>query len=369
MWATSAKHCVMLVTVALGGCVTDQDLLVSHLPDGVLEEFRVAADGDALLVPVSFGRERHKFLLDTGAEATFCDVSLKANLEDARKPGGQGLCLGKLRIGALPSIQAMDLGRFREVSGHEIEGILGMDALRRFVVQVDFDAGKVRFLRKVMPDSCVPVQLANKPEQAPCVVAQVAGLAKERFILDSGMVGYGTGALKGDLFESLTRDAKLHPLKMSLDESAAGKSAQRNGRVEFLSFGEFNHSDLIFAKQSENLLGINYLARYIVTFDFPSQTVYFKKGNRVNAADQQDRSGLHIVRAGSRSVVDSVDSGSPADSARIRSGDEILRVSDQDVEKLRLFSIRRLLCHAGSEVRIVVRRGGREIASSIVLSR
>jgi hypothetical protein len=213
-------------------------------------------------------------------------------------------------------MQTMDLSRFRVVSGHEIMGILGMDALHRFVVQVDVDAGKVRFLRTAGPEPGVPLRLTNEPQQAPCVVAKLAGAGEEQFILDTGMVGHGSGALKAELFEALATSAKLHPLKMSFDESAAGKSVQPNGRVEAFAVKEFNHRDLIFAKQKANLLGLNYLSRYLVTFDFPNRTVYLRKGKRFEAPDVLDRSGLHIIRAREKPIVESVDTGSPAADCR-----------------------------------------------------
>jgi hypothetical protein len=49
--------------------------------------------------------------------------------------------------------------------------------------------------------------------------------------------------------------------------------------MENASLAEFNHRDLIFAKQKENLLGLTFLSRYIVTFDFPSGRVYLKKAS------------------------------------------------------------------------------------------
>jgi hypothetical protein len=359
--------------MTVAGCVSGINPRVpapSPTPsEGVLEEFRVASDGDALLVPVCFGGEEHLFLLDTGAEATVCDESLRDKLEKAKKTGCGGLSLGKLPLGSLLSVQTMDLAKIRKVSGHEIMGILGMDALGRFVLQVDLDAEKVRFLRTADADCGVAVRLVSEPQQAPCVVGRVAGASDEHFILDTGMVGYGSGALKTELFESLASSNKLHLLKMSFDESGAGQSAQQNGRMECLCLEEFKHGDLIFARQKENLLGLNYLSRYVVTFDFPSRTVYLKKAKRFNAVDVQDRSGIHILRTGERPVVDSVDPGSPAALAGIRSGDELLQVSDRDAGRQTLFSIRKLLSQPGDEIQLSIRRGAQEMVCSLILSK
>jgi hypothetical protein len=341
---------------------------MSAQPEGGVEEFRVADNGDVLLLPVSIGGEQKLFLLDTGSEATICDASIRDKLERAIPTGAGRLFIGKLVLETLPSMQTMDLGKFRKVSGHDIMGILGMDALRRFVVQVDLDAGKVRFCETAGRDSGVALRLVNEPQQAPRVVAQLAGANAQEFILDTGMVGYGSGALKAEVFQSVSNNGKLRPLKMSFDESVGGKSAQRNGRIESLALGDFNHRDLIFAKRKENLLGLNYLSRFVVTFDFPNRTVYLKRSTRFDASDAQDRSGLHIVREGERPVVESVDPGSPAALSGVCPEDEILQVSGRDAKRLTMFSIRKLLCLPGDEIQLTIRRSDQEIICPISLS-
>jgi hypothetical protein len=149
----------------------------------------------------------------------------------------------------------------------------------------------------------------------------------------------------------------------------AGKSVQGNARIESVFLAEFNHRELIFAKQKENLLGLTFLSRYIVTFDFPSGRLYLKKGKRFDDCDVQDKSGVHVVRGAERPIVESVDSGSPAALAGVHAGDEIIRLSDRDTERLSLFSLRKLLCRPGKEARLTIRRSGQEIVCPIVLSK
>jgi hypothetical protein len=357
----------LLIIVNLGGYLSSLEPPQTAPVENLLESFEVAADGDGLLLPVSVGGEEHLFVLDTGADATVGDISLKGKLENA---GDGGMSLGKLRLGSLPSDRTMDLSNLRMVSGHEIMGILGMDKLSRFAVQIDVDAGSVKFLKMPGSDPGVPLQLLGEPHNAPCVRARIgeSGNIWGLFILDTGMVGYGTGALKAEFFESLMHGGSLCPLKMSLDLSAAGTSTQRNGRVESLSVGQFNHRDLVFARQRDNLLGLNYLARYVVTFDFPNRIVYLKKGNRFNNVDLQDKSGIHVVRTGNRPVVDSVDPGSPTALAGVLPGDEILRLDDLDAGQLTLFSIRTMLCRPGLSIRLTLRRSASEVALPLALS-
>ena len=81
-------HGFLLVIMSTAGCVSGVNLRVPTLPpvpsEGILEEFRVTGDGDALLLPVSFGGEAYLFLLDTGAEATVCDES-RRNVDGPRR--------------------------------------------------------------------------------------------------------------------------------------------------------------------------------------------------------------------------------------------------------------------------------------------
>ncbi|HEV3445598.1 MAG TPA: PDZ domain-containing protein, partial [Gemmataceae bacterium] len=81
-----------------------------------------------------------------------------------------------------------------------------------------------------------------------------------------------------------------------------------------------------------------------------------------------DRSGLHVVRAGGRPVVESVDQGSPAALVGLQPGDEILRISDRDAAQLKLFSIRKLLCRSGEKIRLTVQRDSANIVLSMVLA-
>lgn len=99
------------------------------------------------------------FLLDTGAEATVIDQQLAAAAQlhlgrgvDLDAAGGE---LGARRTGAIslnleggPVVRAdaavTDLSAPAKAMGLPLAGVLGMDALARFVLQIDYAAGAVR---------------------------------------------------------------------------------------------------------------------------------------------------------------------------------------------------------------------------------
>jgi hypothetical protein len=56
-------------------------------------------------------------------------------------------------------------------------------------------------------------------------------------------------------------------------------------------------------------LGLSFLSRHIVTFDFPNGRVYFEKGKEYKKVDETDMSGLHLLRISNETFVYSVDEG------------------------------------------------------------
>jgi len=55
--------------------------------DNIPSEFKVAKQGDIMLLPVKFTGKEYLFLLDTGASMTVFDISLKPELGDVKGIG------------------------------------------------------------------------------------------------------------------------------------------------------------------------------------------------------------------------------------------------------------------------------------------
>jgi C-terminal processing protease CtpA/Prc len=108
--------------------------------------------------------------------------------------------------------------------------------------------------------------------------------------------------------------------------------------------GSFEYKDLILSESNRLCrLGLPFLSRHIVTFDFPNDKVYFKKSKEFNKVDETDMSGLHLLRISNKTVVHSVDEDSPARKAGIRAKDIILKVENKDASEYGMWELRRLL--------------------------
>jgi hypothetical protein len=336
-----------------------------------LEEFDVFKDGDLLLVPVTLKGKDYLFALDTGSSVSLYDTSLKHLLGEPRgaqteltPDGGVKVTLydpppaslGRLALHSATPVAAADLGRLRRVSGHTIQGILGMDFLQRYTVRIDFDRGKVTFLTGVGPSPGTPVRLTYQ-YGCPCVAVQVPGLpAPVPFAADTGCVRYG--GIQPELFRQLVERDQLTLSGVTRTETVKGVSLIKKGRLEQLSLGGFTHRHLVFGESHFNMLGLPYWSRYAITFDFPNRTVYLKKGSGFDQPARDDRSGLHLGRVSGRTLVDSVEEGCPAARAGIQPGDEIVTVAGQSVGGLRMFAIHLLLGSAGEQLEVTIRRKG-----------
>jgi hypothetical protein len=352
-------------------------------PEAVLERFEIAKAGTLLLLPVELKGKKLLFALDTGASACVYDSSLAPLLgepirtEEVRTSDGvtrfqlfqaPEANLGRLSLQTGSPVIAADLRRMREGSGEEVYGFIGMDFLARHVVRIDPDRAEVVFLRSAGPDPGrrLPITFEGN---VPHVHVQISGMDEPQlFLVDTGCCpGGGTGLMQAETFDALAKQGKIKPTGGALAQSLSGMTPRRRGRVAEIALAGHRHADLIFSASARNILGLGYWSRYVATFDFPGGAIYLKRGSRFDQPDTQDQSGLTLVRVEGRTLVLSVEEGSPAALAGIRPQDVILKANGARAEDIPLVGLRRLLAGKATKVSLLLRRGGQEREVSLVL--
>jgi hypothetical protein len=283
----------------------------------VLEEFDVARDGDALLVPVTLQGKKYLFLVDTGTNANCVDSSLlfgppreKVTNEAAGGPVTLNLYdppdagLGSFALRPSGPVLGVDLKHLRDGTGHEVCGVLGMAFLRNRVVRVDFDAGKLTFLKEVGPEPGRPVTLSYDEDGTPLVWVSLAGWVREPFIIDTGFGRPWCGSLKPNLLQSLANDRQLRVVSDSVNGTLGAEFRGRVGQGKGLTLAGFALPDPVFTENPRwNLLGLGYLSRFTVTFDFKKGVMYLKNGQRFGEPGQWNQTGLRVKRQGGQVVV------------------------------------------------------------------
>ncbi|MBW8042223.1 MAG: PDZ domain-containing protein [Planctomycetes bacterium] len=363
-----------LVLFLAGGCA-DEPQSTSDGPDDqkVLAQFKISKDGYPILLPVTFKDKEYLFLLDTGCSHTVFDTSFKHKLGNVKKvkralTAGNRIVaelfdapeafLGPLNVKDCGEVACFDLKMLQSVIGRKVSGLIGMNFLKKHVVQIDFDKGTLSFLQ---PQEQQRSQWGNElpisynPLGIPQITGNIYDSIKVDFWIDTG--ANSTGGLSSDIFDQILSEKELKTSEI-LFATASGVIRQREIRIDSLSVGSFKYQYLIFGEGNWSYLGLSFLSRHGVTLDFPNNRIYLKKGKGFKKDDETDMSGLHLLHISNKTVVYSVDEGSPAQKAGIKAKDIILKLNDKDANQYDISELRRLLMSRdGHKIMMTIKQG------------
>ncbi|MGA2439333.1 MAG: PDZ domain-containing protein [Tepidisphaeraceae bacterium] len=338
-----------------------------------LAEFKIEGSNHMITIPVVWKGKQQCFLLDTGFMFSVMDSTAFPDLQDTGNSmdvktlaGGTTtfeLCnpphldINPIRISdALVGRQ--DLANLRAALDRPIIGILGVVALRDFVVQIDFDENRLRFFR---PDSL------PHPEWGTQIPIESNGLtpAINLEILDQHVVfNIDTGCNGGVELPSALFDSVQRSVNAAIDSDPLTVIQRtinsRKMRVPTFEIANMRYRDILIdeTKTDVGSLSLNFLSRHMVTIDFPNLRLYLKPGKQFSRHDEDGMSGLHILRPTSQTVADIVDKDSPAYEAGIRDGDILLTVNQRPAGEYDIEDLRDLLqSQDGKEVTVTYRRG------------
>jgi hypothetical protein len=347
-----------------------------------IASFQVPKHGDMIVLPVTIGKKNYLFWLDTGASVDLLDKSLKGELGNYRdtqvvETAKDRVALESyepppMRLGtvSLPiehGVGACDLGEMRKVSGWDIYGVLGMDSLKHYVVQIDFDDGELRLYPPNTKDG-------GWGESFP-IYANRGGIPEIKMIFDdvpfTFMVDTGCSGLhvEDHLFRWLDNNNEiLFSGKSQCCTTFGQKTERKTWVMDRLCAGSFERRKIICVEGNENRLGLSYLSRFQVTFDFPNGTLILKKGKGYDDIEHDDMAGLHMLREGKNTVVEIVDPDSPAELAGIQPGDNILRVDDRNASQIGMFDLKNIFRSGdGKKLRLRISRKDNDLEKILVL--
>jgi hypothetical protein len=169
---------------------------------------------------------------------------------------------GALLLNTDTNVASGDLGAGL---GRPVMGMLGMDVLEHYCIQLDFAAHRIRFL----DDEGVSKKDWGKPfplTEGCFFISEnlVGGEASNSLsLIDTGY--NGDGWLTPSLFQQWTNQAIL---------PAAGQARSPNGWLGGESYPDLN---LQRCEEPYNGIGLYVLSRHLVTLDFPKRTMYLKR--------------------------------------------------------------------------------------------
>jgi predicted aspartyl protease len=348
-------------------------------------EFTFARGQWPLLVPVRFEGCTYDFMLDTGCTGTMFDLAFRSELGEARrtlrasttgKPATMQVFaaprafVGPFSLADCNEVVCTDLKSLASDLGRNVHGVLGMDILKRHVVRIDFDEGRIAFLdseREDRRDWGQEVPITYNRMKLPQMKLAIGGQPEQDFVLDTGCDT--SGAMAKDSFRLAVAQGRLKQVDTSMI-TVAGVVKSRQVRTGRVTAGPFEYQGLIFTEGSANLLGLGFLSRHVVTLDFPHDRLYLKKGESFDKPDEAGMCGVSLTRPEGRTIVSAVYKGEPAAKAGIRVGDVILKLQGQDVNTYETWEIRDVLRSGhGKEITMTIQRGGKTKDVVVVLER
>src|SRR5579863_887206 len=353
----------LTLAITLGAAVSraDERLAPEAAPE-IIEEFDIAKGGDVIVLPVTIGDEEYPFFLNIASPRTIVDSRLRPLL---------GKSLGKfddestpvrteqfpalpMKIRSLPftasaPVLCGDISDLRDYHGYDALGIIGLDFLKKRVVQIDFDQGKLRIVASFpdkRPDGAHLLALIKLP-------AEGSG----SHLLDLNLPGPGTGALfKVDTL--FPRSLAAGPTTMILlAEGRALAQMQpgcavvsgvirpglRTGLIKSVSVGKWwTHTNLSITEARDDRVGLAYLSRFrlLFTFEEDAEYVCLAPGAKFDDPELFNWSGMELKLKDAKVVVMLVVPDSVAAKAGVETGDVILQLDGSDPRKFSMFEIR-----------------------------
>jgi hypothetical protein len=246
-----------------------------------------------------------------------------------------------------------------------------LDALQKSIVQLDFDSHAVRILKFVPADAgkAIPILSLNGPTKYCCISVHCAigNEAPEEFLvmLDRSESLY----VRSDLFRRLVEDKTISRFH---EESRLYPGAYETDDVGIIrgtfSVGDFQTNGERVLLDRENMIGLQYLSRYLVTFDFAAGIMYLKPGKQFHRIDGIDVSGLELGWKQGKLEILAVRRMSAAYNAGLEVGDVITQVGDVRADRSQTAAIKKLLQGEDQTIKVKRLRGTTESVVEMTLT-
>ncbi|MCS7018924.1 MAG: aspartyl protease family protein [Cytophagales bacterium] len=368
--------------------------------------FRLA--NNLMIIPVSInGSDSLRFIVDTGVKTpliTSLNVSDSLQFSNARKIKIRGLGAGDdlealLSYGNVfaftPQLSArnhdllillQDVFMLSKKLGMYVNGIIGYDFFKDFIVEIDYETRRLvlhrpQYYRKKLRGYSLPMEIVDGKPYVECYVKQCNGKrAKVRLLIDTG----ASSAVSLDVLSHPDIHYPTQYIEAYLGQGLSGDIHGKLGRIESLEIGKYVLKNVtasfpdsaslgMFAgsKQRNGQLGADVLKRFRVWMDYEGGRIYLKPNSFFKEPFHYNLSGMEVITpipGLPLFTISEVSPHSPAAEAGLLPGDEILHINRRSAFSFRLTEIMALFqSKPGRKISISVRRGTQIITTQLVL--
>jgi hypothetical protein len=350
------------------------------------------------------GSEPLSFIFDTGAGINVVNARRAASLRlasgvtvDAKGTGGT--VAGTLATGAtisLPGVSARDqrlaalpIDAIEPHVGRSVDGILGYDFIKEFVVEIDYEHSTISFhdpgtYRYAGRGAIIPFDVRGGTPFINTTIdlTSVDRVAGE-FEIDTGSDGalgvYNYFVKARGLLSRLPRTSGVQR-----GMGVGGETSSVEARVKDLRLGRFRiENPVVSLSEDDNeedggrpkydgMIGTEVFRRFRVVIDYARRRLILEPNSHFREPYESDMSGVDLVAEGAdfRTFrVTRVEPDSPGARAGLREGDIITQFEGRPAAELTLDEISRMFTRDGSEYALAVRRGDETVRTAIKLRR
>jgi predicted aspartyl protease len=381
MFLALAASTALLLVVCRPECI--------HATEAPGQSSPLLDDGVMIRVPVGALGKTLYFQVDTGFTVSAMDMEYASSLGgrtdtcSGASPLGTPATLPAFRCPAmslagrplnLDKILGLDLQMARWVSGQPCDGVLGLDAFTGGIISLDFDHHQ--FTRAMAVPENVKHTYSEIPLDHSAHSCSVQVLINQRqrlkLVVDTG--DSSSISLNPADWREVFGDRQTNFIGVTVADAIRQTAQSKTGVIRRLTIGNLVYPDLhatfIQNAGQPSHLGLGFFRRNNATFDYAHRRLYLRPRQNSSRSDQEDMSGLHLLRADGKTLVYSVDQNSPAFYDGIKADDIISAVNGQNASSLSMRDIRCLLqTRDGDKVALQVRRGQSVFDATLLLKK
>ncbi|MGL1887823.1 MAG: aspartyl protease family protein [Reichenbachiella sp.] len=327
------------------------------------------------------------FIFDTGDGLCVLNIARAAELgmtsgADATTTSAEGTISGKLvkhnelTVGGAPihnvKVYETDLTHLETSIGKDIDGIIGYDILKNYVVSMDYDEMKIDLYA---PNSYVymgdgkafDINLTSFiPHIKANVVLQNDETVTGEFFVDTGAkatVDFNTPFVERNGLTTKVGDSYIY-LVAGLGEK---EYEHHRGVVKEFSFADVSLIDMPVGlshaksgiqnhKKVAGIIGSGVLRKFNIVYDYHSKKMYWEKNEHYNDAFLINASGieLQLSKDKSKVLVHKIFKNSPASAAGLKVDQQIESVNGKPAVEIGLAELRQMFGQDGESVVVVV---------------